>query len=498
MTGIFRWIAKNNDGMLEYVTGNDHPAPGPTGWLREIPQDFLQAVETGQVRSITDIASRCQESRVLEYYAAHHVQALLIAPLSAGEAFSGLLILGFSSPHRCTREDEFLLRAFADGVCSTLYGNHAMQHLEQSIFNREQELAILYDIASISNETADLNIHTILKKSLDRVLEFSKFHSGVIHLFGNGHRSLKNAAVIRSYTNQRTRIIASVQQVLFQKASEKKNQYLLETLPDGDMAYFGIPILARGHMLGLFSLFGRRDLLHTPETIHLIKSIVGQLGLVVENTQHRKQAENALVLHERQRLARDLHDSITQSLYGLAISGDIGRKMLERGEYGKLSQTMENICDVSLQAMKEMRLMLFELRPLALEKEGLIQALNLRLETVERRAGMDVSLTVMDNVLIPYPIEVDLYHLATEALNNSLKHSGARCITVSIGARQGCLFMEIADDGQGFDLAKVPRGGIGLTGMNERARRLGGTINICSEPGKGTRIQINICLEQKF
>ena len=149
--------------------------------------------------------------------------------------------------------------------------------------------------------------------------------------------------------------------------------------------------------------------------------------------------------------------------------------------------------EIAQQALQEMRLLVFELRPLALQSLGLIGALEQRLEAVERRAGINARLIVSGEEMDAWPPEVEqeLYHIAQEALNNALKHAGAGTVTVRIQAEDGTLALEISDDGRGFDPQSVSsKGGLGQTSMRERAAKMGALLTINSSPGAGTKIKI--------
>jgi signal transduction histidine kinase len=132
-----------------------------------------------------------------------------------------------------------------------------------------------------------------------------------------------------------------------------------------------------------------------------------------------------------------------------------------------------------------------ELRPLALEKEGLVGALQQRLDAVERRAGMDARLIVEGELDLLPDVEEALYRIAQEALNNALKHAAATMVRVSIHADEDKVVLEVADNGKGFDPQAVSdEGGMGLTTMRERAEKLGGTLVLISAPGEGTTVTV--------
>jgi signal transduction histidine kinase len=206
-----------------------------------------------------------------------------------------------------------------------------------------------------------------------------------------------------------------------------------------------------------------------------------------------QQAAQAAVAAERNRLARDMHDSVTQSLYSLTLLSAAGQRMIEAGDLSQVESNQARLSEISQQALQEMRLLVYELRPLALQSLGLVGALEGRLEAVERRAGINARLITNDEEMDAWPpqVEQELYRIAQEALNNALKHAGAGTVTVRIQAEDGTLALEISDDGRGFDPQSVSsKGGLGQASMRERAAKIGAHLTINSSPGAGTRIKI--------
>jgi signal transduction histidine kinase len=207
------------------------------------------------------------------------------------------------------------------------------------------------------------------------------------------------------------------------------------------------------------------------------------------------QAEQAAVLQERERLARDLHDSVTQSLYSLTLLAEAGRRLAEAGDLDQVQTAITRLGEIGQQALKEMRLLVYELRPSVLRREGLVRALRHRLETVERRAGVEVQLLAQDYETQPASLEAQLYHVIQEALNNVLKHAAATEVTVSLARIKDRLRITVHDNGRGFDLAALAEGGgIGLASMQERIENLGGHLEIISQPGCGTKVLIELML----
>jgi signal transduction histidine kinase len=231
----------------------------------------------------------------------------------------------------------------------------------------------------------------------------------------------------------------------------------------------------------------------TPDEIQLATMFGSQTALAIENARLRSQAEQAAATAERTRLARDLHDSVTQLLYSLGLLAEAAREKAERGELARVQEHLADISQTTQQALREMRLLVHELRPLVLEQEGLVCAVNQRLDAVERRAGLDARLLTENWSDVPAQVEEELYYITRETLNNTLKHAAATSVTVQLRRLEDRLELEIFNDGRSFDpdLAREG-GGLGLTSMLERTEKLGGQLSISSAPGQGTRVTVAV------
>jgi signal transduction histidine kinase len=167
-------------------------------------------------------------------------------------------------------------------------------------------------------------------------------------------------------------------------------------------------------------------------------------------------------------------------------------KMAKENRLSSPADAFKQLGSINLQALKEMRLLIHHLRPSNLEEMGLVDALRHRLETVEQRAGIKAQLEVNGELpSIPVYIEDELYAIAQEALNNSLRHSSASKVTVEINLVENELILLVQDNGVGFDPGKV-RPGIGLGSMKERARKIDGEIEITGQPGQGVMIKVKV------
>jgi signal transduction histidine kinase len=260
-------------------------------------------------------------------------------------------------------------------------------------------------------------------------------------------------------------------------------------------ALLGVPLVVDSELYGCLVLYYTQSRLFSDEEIDLAGSFGDQVALAIENARLRQRVEQAAIVAERHRLARELHDSVTQSLYSLTLLAEGWRRMAQSGELESMEDALVELGDIGRQALKEMRLMVHELRPPVLENEGLLGALHSRLNSVEKRAGIQMRLVADELPELPLHVEETLYRIAQEALNNALKHAAARSVKVHIAIEDERLIMSVEDDGCGFDQDQVQHsGGVGLHSMRERAARLGAVYELVSVPGHGTSICVQLAL----
>jgi len=378
---------------------------------------------------------------------------------------------------------------------------------EEALQKAYNEISALYNVASVASASLDLD--TILERSLDRVLATMKSDKGVIHLFDEAEKTLRLAAQQGIPPN----MIAQIDPVtpgsgLMGWVFDHGKPLMIPNLADdprapqavrtnGLLTYVGVPMRAKGKVLGVFSVFGEAGHQLYVEEMTLLASIADQVGVAVEHAWLYQQAEQLAVMEERERLARDLHDSVTQSLYCLTLFAEAGRRLIKSGDLERAESYLARLADTAQDALKEMRLLVYELRPPPLEREGLVGAIQQRLGAVERRVGVKAHLLVDDTVRLPAPVEEGLYRIAQEALNNALKHAMATSVTVRIRVVDEHVELEVADDGIGFDPATAgSRNGMGLANMQERAKRLGGAVQVVSAPGKGAKVIVSVKVQQ--
>ena len=249
------------------------------------------------------------------------------------------------------------------------------------------------------------------------------------------------------------------------------------------------------------TILGTLDVVNKPggftdEDIQVMQLFADQAAIAIEHAQLHQQAEKLAVIEERQRLARELHDSVTQALYSVTLYADAARMALSSGKQAVAMQHVQELRNMAREAMMDMRLLIFELRPPVLEKDGLVTAVQTRLETVEARSGLQTSLDVVgEEIRLPLSIEEELYRIVQEALNNAVKHAKASQVAIEFKYEDNHLCLSVRDDGTGFDpISARQSGGMGLRGIDERVQRISGQLIVESLLHQGTTLKVEIGL----
>ena len=266
---------------------------------------------------------------------------------------------------------------------------------------------------------------------------------------------------------------------------------LLDYVPDYIGTWMGVPLTVRDRAIGMLSFDHSKPQYYTRRHADLALAFANQAAIAIENARLFEQAQSAAILEERQRLARELHDSVSQALYSIILGADAARSLLER-DPGRVAEPLDYLSSLAEAGLAEMRALIFELRPESLEPEGLVVALEKRAEALKARHEIEVKTDLSGEPRVSQGAKDALYRVAQEALHNIVKHSQATTVALRLGQDAGFVSLTVQDDGVGFDPAGDFPGHLGLKSMRERAERLGGTLELESSPGKGTRVRMRI------
>jgi signal transduction histidine kinase/PAS domain-containing protein len=441
-----------------------------------------------------------------------YIRCWMGIPLKFKEKTIGVLTLDKSVARFYNEKNMEIAVAFANQA--TIAIENARSHkrakqyaedLEKRVNERTRDLTTLYEITAVAS--AHLELDTILKESLKMLLRTLACSSGTIHILEKGCFHLKSQIGVPDFMLPVISIAPSGNE-LSERILTESGPYVVRDLAASPYlkhlklspetySFAGVAMQVKNDIVGILSVIHDDKTQFSMEDIALLASVADHFGVVIENHRLRQQNQKMAVLQERERLARELHDSVTQSLYSLTLFAEASRDLSSSGNGAKLREYLDDIGTTAQQALKEMRLMLYELRSSALVEEGLVNALRYRLEAVEGRSGMEANIKAREDISIPPDLGRVLYLVAQEALNNTLKHAKAKAVFVTLDKQDTRLIMTIEDNGQGFSPSTSDSGGMGLKSMRERIDGVDGNFLVGSLPGVGTKIEITVDLEKQ-
>ena len=258
-------------------------------------------------------------------------------------------------------------------------------------------------------------------------------------------------------------------------------------------SFLGVPIVAPEGVIGAFYLTDRSDGRDFGgEEQELIELLAAHAAIAIGNARLYEQSRELSIVTERNRLALDLHDAVSQKLFALVLGTETAATLLEQ-DPARARDQVAKLRTLAQDAHEELRSLVFQLRPPDLDRDGLCGALRKHVELVQRLEQREIGLELADGLPRRPERDGELLRIAQEALQNALRHSGAEHIAVRLHGG-GSLVLEVTDDGRGFDPSDsaLRARRLGLTSMEERARRVGGRLEIASAPGAGTTVRLEV------
>lgn len=337
----------------------------------------------------------------------------------------------------------------------------------------------------------DLPLPPVTVKALERLRSLIPFRQAILSVVNDLAQSVCEDTSV--HTEDAMQIVAALPDVF-------------EQISDAEAVIVTIEV--QGNPIGKLAIWPKHGDAFGPGQFALVSELANRLeralhkiSLSEQLSRYTVDLENTIAertqeierREERERLAREMHDAVTQSIYSLTLFAEAGRRLAAIGQLDRVQEYLTLLGDTAQQAMKQMRLMLYELRPAVLEQVGLVRALQQRLEAVERRAGIDAHLEVSEPLRLSPVIEEGLYRICQEALNNALKHASAHTVTVRLRRVENEVLLEVSDDGIGFvPHQKSESVGLGLSHIRERAAWLNAGLQIETALDKGTTIRVSL------
>ncbi|MCC0579139.1 MULTISPECIES: GAF domain-containing sensor histidine kinase [Streptomyces] len=231
----------------------------------------------------------------------------------------------------------------------------------------------------------------------------------------------------------------------------------------------------------------------TAEDEELLSILAQHAAIALTNARLHERGRELTIAEERSRLAHELHDAVSQKLFSLRLTAQAAAALVDR-DPARAKGELQQVADLAAEAVDELRAAVVELRPAALDEDGLIATLRTQVQVLDRAHAADVAFESRGVRALPAAQEEALLRVAQEALHNALRHSGAEHVTVTLTRRGPATVLRVCDDGRGFDPTAVRRAGrhLGLVSMRHRASSVGGRLTVASEPGEGATIEMEV------
>ena len=431
--------------------------------------------------------------------------SFLGVPILSGNKLLGQIYLTDKEDYsEFTRDDERVIETLAAYAAVAIVNANMYADLverDKSLTQRNKDLGLLNDIGETL--AGPLGVDEILDKTLDRVMSYLEVESGEMFLTEEDGLSLRLAlhrgeAAEAFWTKDQFRIgegfvglAAESGKPLVTNSPQHDKRYLRRAVVNAGFRCIAcVPLTAHGNVIGVMGVATRRERRLEERELSLLQAIGTWTGTAIENSRLNQQGRRLAVLEERERIGMDLHDGIIQSIYAVGLALDYARMEVDTNPakaLTKLEQAIEGLNST----IRDIRSYIMDLRPRKFRGEDLMESLQRLVDEARANTRLEIVLTGPEDgaVILPTAKATALFHICQEALANIAKHAQAHQANIDLWTAPGRVLLEISDDGLGFDLRRMSVAlGHGLSNMHTRARKVGGDIEITSEPGKGTTV----------
>ncbi len=439
-----------------------------------------------------------------------NASGVAVMPLFSNGRYQGVLHMLWRQPHPFSDEEKYVYEEIRQSLPAFVASRRAYQEQEKARRETEQRAHELATVAQISAIISSILDEDML---LDKVAEVTRVsfpdYRILIYMLVNqttlmrisaqqqGSRPL-TAASYRLSLSQTDSLIAAAartrQTLAVDDITASSTYKLLPLMPDA-RAEMAIPMLAGDEVVGVVDVQAPVVGRFSGPDARVIKTLVEMIAVAIQNARLYQQARQLAVAEERNRLARELHDSVSQALYGIVLGANTSQALLKAKQYEQLDSAVGYVLSLAKAGLDEIRASIFDLRPVVLQDQGLIQAISSHANALQIRHGIRVQAALCAEPELPFQIKEEIYRIARESLHNIVKHAQATEVNVRLACTDEQIELHIEDNGVGFDPSK-PYASLGLKSMRERVASLKGTITITSAPGAGTRIAAAIPLRR--
>ncbi|MBX3062439.1 MAG: response regulator [Anaerolineae bacterium] len=401
------------------------------------------------------------------------------------------------------------LEYWSQPVSSGLYAGGRIEHYTDITARKNAELAereqrnlndALRDAAALLTNT--LNLDEVLDRileTLERAVVYNK--ADIILLDDNEAFVARSTSRYLDGADESAQRLYLLDQTPFLRQMLQDQTHLLSNniheshLWDGlpEVArfgsYLGTPIIAQNRVIGFISIYSQSFNQYDEIDIERLQSFAGYAAIAIQNARLYRASLQLAAFQERQRLARELHDSVSQTLFTSSVMSESALRQWSLNPE-KAQRLLTDVHQLIKGALAEMRVLLLELRPRSLEQANLRYLLELQAQAIQGRNSLNIHLQIDDLPELPADVKVSLYRITQEALNNVVKHSTATNVDIAAQLQGDAIVLRITDDGQGFDIEQVPGSSLGLGIMRERADTINASLQLDSTVGEGTTVTV--------
>jgi two-component system nitrate/nitrite sensor histidine kinase NarX len=416
------------------------------------------------------------------------IQSILCVPLLARGAVLGSIVLTTGEPGRRFGQAEMELAETIAGPLAAAFDTSLVLRREQ---HQRAMAESLQQVAQSLNSSLELDI--VLGEVLAQLAHVLPFDNAEVFLGDSSGLAVAAtsrttqpvAAAVYEAERRAVRVFAERSPLLLTQSEEAG------TVPDNTGSWMGAPLMVGSEAIGVLAIASSDAHAYRAEDAQLLQAFANQAAIAVLNARLFQQTQSVAVSKERERLARELHDAVTQTLFSASILAEALPSQWEQDPDGA-QMTLGKLRQLTRGALAEMRTLLLELRPGALTEVGLDSLLRHLGEAMTGSTLVPVFLesTAVD-LYLPTDVQLAFYRIAQEALNNITKHADATSVEIMLQGDASDVTLWISDDGKGFDTQAQAPGHLGLTIMHERAQAVGAQITIESTRGQGTRLGLH-------
>lgn len=475
----------------------------------EAVQQFYREIPAGQVIDrrhplvIRDAANDPRLAAIHEQIRREGYHSVALLPLAHSGESLGMLAFYHETEREYSPDDLELAQTFANQAAVAIKNASLFDTIRQ----RAAELSALYAVVTTVSQSLDLD--EVLNNAVGEVLQVMQTDIGWIYLMDEEMEGL----TLSAYRGPDTTLVREARRLRFGQGfsghvAQHGKPLLVKDIDEnspvdphpaalrgGLRSFAGVPLQAKGQILGVLGVASYGDRQFTRRETELLSSIGRQVGIAVENARLYDQSREVAVLEERNRLAREIHDTLAQGLTGIVVQLEAAERVAARRPE-RAAASLERARGLARRSLEEARRSLWNLRPTPLEHLSLSEALEQETKRLNDQTGLQVGFSVIgDERRLPSDDELNLYRIAQEALTNATKHAQAERVRVELTFNEESLRLSVVDDGIGGvnEIRDSDKSvGLGLVGMRERAHLLRGELHIESHPYEGTDITVVI------